>query len=315
MEPNQEKLLAVEDSGGRGRRPAVLRTICVFCGSRTGNRPSFSAAALDLGKQLVMSRDRSARTSNALADGCPMIYEHACPAGAFGVFTVFYTVSYFVYHKRTHRPLMIDRCLCIYACTPQVARQLDLVYGGGSGGLMGLVSKTVHDGGRHVLGYVRIVSIARGIVSDIDLVEPSTYDCSRSVHVSGETLGEVKVVRDMHERKSEMAKHADAFVALPGGYGTIEELLEIIAWAQLGIHNKPVGLLNVDGYYNSLLSLFDKGVEEGFIDAAARNIFVLADTAADLLTRLTAATAVVDDDEGGEQDDGAAAAGAKAKRS
>lgn len=133
-------------------------------------------------------------------------------------------------------------------------------------------------------------------------------------------MGEVKVVRDMHERKSEMAKHSDAFVALPGGYGTIEELLEIIAWAQLGIHNKPVGLLNVDGYYNSLLSLFDKGVEEGFIDAAERNIFVLADTADELLTKLTeaaaatAARADIDDDAGNDHK-GLEAAGIKRKRS
>lgn len=207
--------------------------MCVFCGSRPGNRPSFSAAALDLGNQLV-------------------------------------------------------------------ERQLDLVYGGGSGGLMGLVSKAVHDGGRHVLGVIPSALLPQ--------------------EVSGETLGEVKVVRDMHERKSEMAKHSDAFVALPGGYGTIEELLEIIAWAQLGIHNKPVGLLNVDGYYNSLLSLFDKGVEEGFIDAAERNIFVLADTADELLTKLTeaaaatAARADIDDDAGNDHK-GLEAAGIKRKRS
>ncbi|GJN23650.1 hypothetical protein PR202_gb11315 [Eleusine coracana subsp. coracana] len=143
--------------------------------------------------------------------------------------------------------------------------------------------------------------------------------------VSGETLGEVKVVRDMHERKAEMAKHSDAFIALPGGYGTIEELLEIIAWAQLGIHNKPVGLLNVDGYYNSLLSLFDKGVEEGFIEAAARDIFVMADTAGELLTKLTEARQLVvaaaaaeeeaDDADGGDKDAAAAVAGLKRKRS
>ncbi|KAK2651633.1 hypothetical protein Ddye_011489 [Dipteronia dyeriana] len=83
----------------------------------------------------------------------------------------------------------------------------------------------------------------------------------------------------MHQRKSEMAKQADAFIALPGGYGTMEELLEVITWSQLGIHEKPVGLLNVDGYYNSLLALFDKGVEEGFIDDSVRNILVMADNA------------------------------------
>ncbi|OAY83912.1 putative cytokinin riboside 5'-monophosphate phosphoribohydrolase LOG4, partial [Ananas comosus] len=104
--------------------------------------------------------------------------------------------------------------------------------------------------------------------------------------ISGETVGEVKIVADMHERKKEMSKHADAFIALPGGYGTMEELLEIIAWSQLGIHEKPVGLLNVDGYYNSLLALFDKGVEEGFIEDSARHIVVIADNAEELMRKM-----------------------------
>ncbi|KAI4966517.1 hypothetical protein ZWY2020_040687 [Hordeum vulgare] len=228
MEATQEKATA----GSDGPRP--VRAVCVFCGSRAGNRPSFSAAALDLRKQLV---------------------RYIVPADA-----------------------------------NRSGRQLDLVYGGGSGSLMGLVSKAV-DGNRHVL---RVIPSA---------LLPE--------EVSGETLGEVKVVRDMHERKSEMAKHSDAFIALPGGYGTIEELLEIITWAQLGIHNKPVGLLNVDGYYNSLLSLFDKGVEEGFIDDASRNIFVLADNAADLLqAHGRGRTAHL----GGDDPNGTAAAGVKRKR-
>ncbi|CAN0864690.1 Probable cytokinin riboside 5'-monophosphate phosphoribohydrolase LOGL6 [Linum grandiflorum] len=104
--------------------------------------------------------------------------------------------------------------------------------------------------------------------------------------ISGGAIGEVKIVADMHQRKAAMAKHSDAFIALPGGYGTMEELLEIIAWSQLGIHDKPVGLLNVDGYYNSLLALFDKGVEEGFITDTAREIVVIADTPAELITKM-----------------------------
>uniref|UniRef100_A0A6V7QUP5 Cytokinin riboside 5'-monophosphate phosphoribohydrolase n=1 Tax=Ananas comosus var. bracteatus TaxID=296719 RepID=A0A6V7QUP5_ANACO len=94
----------------------------------------------------------------------------------------------------------------------------------------------------------------------------------------GETVGEVRAVSGMHQRKAEMARQADAFIALPGGYGTLEELLEVITWAQLGIHDKPVGLLNVDGYYNSLLSFVDKAVDEGFITPAARHIVVSAPT-------------------------------------
>ncbi|KAL3324983.1 hypothetical protein AABB24_038877 [Solanum stoloniferum] len=147
-----------------------------------------------------------------------------------------------------------------------VSRNIDLVYGGGSIGLMGLVSQAVYSGGRHVLGVIPRTLMPR--------------------EITGETVGEVKAVADMHQRKAEMAKHSDAFIALPGGYGTLEELLEVIAWSQLGIHDKPVGLLNVDGYYNSLLAFIDKAVEEGFICPNARQIFVSAPTAKELMNKL-----------------------------
>ncbi|KAL9395070.1 hypothetical protein Peur_014355 [Populus x canadensis] len=147
-----------------------------------------------------------------------------------------------------------------------VERNIDLVYGGGSIGLMGLVSQAVYDGGRHVLGVIPKTLMPR--------------------EITGETVGEVKAVSGMHQRKAEMARQADAFIALPGGYGTLEELLEVITWAQLGIHDKPVGLLNVDGYYNSLLSFIDKAVDEGFITPAARHIIVSAHTAQELMCLL-----------------------------
>lgn len=147
-----------------------------------------------------------------------------------------------------------------------VARNIDLVYGGGSVGLMGLVSQAVYSGGRHVIGVIPKTLMPR--------------------EITGETVGEVKEVGDMHQRKAEMARQSDAFIALPGGYGTLEELLEVITWAQLGIHDKPVGLLNVDGYYNALLSFIDKAVEEGFIKPTARHIIVLAPTPKELLNKL-----------------------------
>ncbi|KAJ6736373.1 CYTOKININ RIBOSIDE 5'-MONOPHOSPHATE PHOSPHORIBOHYDROLASE [Salix viminalis] len=131
---------------------------------------------------------------------------------------------------------------------------------------MGLVSQAVHDGGRHVLGVIPKTLMPR--------------------EITGETVGEVRAVSGMHQRKAEMARQADAFIALPGGYGTLEELLEVITWAQLGIHDKPVGLLNVDGYYNSLLSFIDKAVDEGFITPAARHIIVSAHTAQELMCLL-----------------------------
>ncbi|KAL1541301.1 Cytokinin riboside 5'-monophosphate phosphoribohydrolase log1 [Salvia divinorum] len=147
-----------------------------------------------------------------------------------------------------------------------VSRSIDLVYGGGSIGLMGLVSQAVHDGGCHVTGVIPKTLMPR--------------------ELTGQTVGKVKAVADMHQRKAEMAKHSDAFIALPGGYGTLEELLEVITWAQLGIHDKPVGLLNVDGYYNSLLSFIDKAVEEGFISPNARHIIESAPTAKELVKKL-----------------------------
>ncbi|XP_021730774.1 cytokinin riboside 5'-monophosphate phosphoribohydrolase LOG1-like [Chenopodium quinoa] len=147
-----------------------------------------------------------------------------------------------------------------------VSRNIDLVYGGGSIGLMGLVSQAVHSGGRHVIGVIPKTLMPR--------------------EITGETVGEVKAVADMHQRKAEMARHSDAFIALPGGYGTLEELLEVITWAQLGIHDKPVGLLNVDGYYNSLLTFIDQAVEEEFISPSARHIIVSAPTAEELVKKL-----------------------------
>ncbi|KAH7298436.1 hypothetical protein KP509_25G043100 [Ceratopteris richardii] len=163
--------------------------------------------------------------------------------------------------------------LACYSCF-QVERKINLVYGGGSVGLMGLVSKTVYEGGRHVIGVIP------------KALMPS--------EISGETVGELRVVADMHQRKAEMARHADAFIALPGGYGTLEELLEMTTWSQLGIHDKPVGLLNVDGYYNALLALLDKGVEEGFIKPSARHIIVSAPSAKEVISKMEEFEAVHD---------------------
>ncbi|KAH7665751.1 Cytokinin riboside 5'-monophosphate phosphoribohydrolase LOG protein, partial [Dioscorea alata] len=147
-----------------------------------------------------------------------------------------------------------------------VLKNIDLVYGGGSIGLMGLISQTVFNGGRDVIGVILKALIGR--------------------EITGITVGEVKPVIDMHHRKTEMGSYADAFIALPGGYGTLEELFEVISWAQLGIHNKPIGLLNVDGYYNSLLSFIDKILEEGFINLAARQIIISSSNAKELIENL-----------------------------
>ncbi|KAK4759545.1 hypothetical protein SAY87_022676 [Trapa incisa] len=152
-----------------------------------------------------------------------------------------------------------------------VSRNIDLVYGGGRRGLMGLVS--------HAVLRMYYAACMHACICHFKLnwiIVQST----------GETVEEEKAVADMHQRKAEMARHSDAFIALPGGYDTLEELLEVITWAQLRIHDKPVGLLNVDGYYNSLLSFIDKAVEEGFISPSARQIVVSAPTARELVKKL-----------------------------
>ncbi|KAH7659958.1 Cytokinin riboside 5'-monophosphate phosphoribohydrolase LOG protein [Dioscorea alata] len=113
-------------------------------------------------------------------------------------------------------------------------KNINLVYGGGKIGLMGLISQTLFDGGRHVSGVI--------------------HKALMDKEITGVTIEDIKPVENMHQRKAKMTLHADAFIAMPGGYDTFEELFEVITWAQLGIHSKPVGLLNIDGYYNSLLS-------------------------------------------------------------
>ncbi|XP_073393871.1 probable cytokinin riboside 5'-monophosphate phosphoribohydrolase LOGL10 [Physcomitrium patens] len=154
-----------------------------------------------------------------------------------------------------------------------VNRKIDLVYGGGSIGLMGQVAQTVKAGGGQVCGVIPKALIGK--------------------ELTGNTVGELIAVPDMHSRKAEMARQADAFIALPGGYGTLEELVEVITWNQLGIHRKPVGLLNVDGFYDTLLTFFDKQMEEEFFDSSSRSIVVSAPTASELLDKLEAYTPIL----------------------
>jgi uncharacterized protein (TIGR00730 family) len=147
-----------------------------------------------------------------------------------------------------------------------LARNLGLVYGGGAVGLMGLLADTVLEGGGHVIGV-----IPRPLVD-------------REVAHTG--LSELRVVASMHERKAQMTQLSDAFIALPGGLGTLEELFEIWTWAQLGIHRKPCGLLNAEGYYDHLLKFLDHAVAENFIEAKNRGMMTLASGGDALLDQL-----------------------------
>lgn len=142
-------------------------------------------------------------------------------------------------------------------------RGLTLVYGGGDIGLMGILAEAVLQAGGRVIG----------------VIPQSLVD--REVAHHGVT--ELRIVNTMHERKAMMADLADAFVALPGGMGTFEELCEILTWAQLGIHRKPIGLLNVAGYWQPFVNLLDHAVEEGFLKPAHRELLLVETDAARLL--------------------------------
>jgi uncharacterized protein (TIGR00730 family) len=180
--------------------PFTLQRICVFTGSRPGDRPEYAAHARALGEALAR-------------------------------------------------------------------RQIDLVYGGGHVGLMGILADATLAAGGDAIGVIPEALLAR------ELAHPS--------------LTHLHVVGTMHERKAMMATLADAFIALPGGFGTLEELFEVVTWAQLGIHAKPVGLLNTAGFFDSLLTFLRRAVDEGFIPAQHTALFVTRDDPVPLLDALT----------------------------
>jgi uncharacterized protein (TIGR00730 family) len=145
-------------------------------------------------------------------------------------------------------------------------RHLGLVYGGARIGLMGVLANAVLHSGGHVTGVIPAA-----------LVE-------KEVGHSG--LGDLRVVSSMHERKAMMADLADGFIALPGGWGTLDEFFEILTWAQLGIHQKPCGLLNVQGYFDGLLSFVEHSMNEGFVRREYRSMLSVSESAASLLDML-----------------------------
>ena len=150
--------------------------------------------------------------------------------------------------------------------TELARRGLGLVYGGGNVGLMGMIADSMLRAGGEVIGVIPQSLVAR--------------------EVAHHGVSELRVVDTMHQRKALMNELSDAFIALPGGFGTLDEFFEILTWSQLGIHSKPSGLLNVCGYYDSLLAMLDHAVTERFLRPAHRAL-VLADSDADsLLQRL-----------------------------
>lgn len=145
-------------------------------------------------------------------------------------------------------------------------RKIGLVYGGGRVGLMGAIADGALEGGGHVLG----------------IIPQSLVD--RELAHKG--LSELQIVGSMHERKAAMAQVAEGFSALPGGFGTLDELFEIITWGQLGFHRKPIALLNVGGYFNPLLTFIEHMSTEGFIKPEHRAAVLVKNEVDDLLDTL-----------------------------
>lgn len=148
-----------------------------------------------------------------------------------------------------------------------VCNNYELVYGGANIGLMGQVADSVMLGG----------GVAIGVIPE-----------SFAHRVSHQGLTELHIVGSMHERKTMMFDLSDAFIALPGGFGTLEEMMELLTWAQLGIHKKPYGLINVDGYYDAFLLFLDTAVSTGFIKREHREMLLVATDPEDMLAQIEA---------------------------
>src|SRR5450631_2451172 len=152
-----------------------------------------------------------------------------------------------------------------------VRRQIGLVYGGARVGLMGALADAVLAAHGHVTGVI-----------------PEALAVKEVAH---EGLSDLRVVASMHERKALMADLSDGFIALPGGWGTLEEFFEVLTWAQLGLHQKPCGLLNVNGYFDGLLAFLDDALEEGFVRREKGSMVLVSSSVAsivDLLERYQA---------------------------
>jgi len=178
-----------------------MKRVCVFCGSSTGARPAYAAAARRLGELLAK-------------------------------------------------------------------RGLGLVYGGGCIGLMGAIADAVLAKGGEVIG----------VIPDALMQREIGHRGATRLHV----------VESMHERKALMADLSDAFIAMPGGYGTLEEICEIVTWSQLGIQVKPCGFLNVEDYWNGFLQFLDHAVDEGFLRLENRNLIQVASEPEEMLKKLHA---------------------------
>ncbi len=151
-------------------------------------------------------------------------------------------------------------------CIELVQRQITIVYGGGNTGLMGAVANSALAAGGKVVGVIPQVLVDQ--------------------EVAHTGLSDLRIVKSMHERKSLMSDLSDAFIALPGGLGTLEEFCEVATWTQLGFHRKACGLLNIEGFYDNLLCFLDHATEEKFIRSEHRKIFIAEKNPVKLISKL-----------------------------
>ena len=152
-----------------------------------------------------------------------------------------------------------------YLAKTMCEREIGLVYGGAAVGVMGALANAVLGAGGEAIGVI-----------------PKSLAVKEVAH---DNLTELHVVSSMHERKAMMAELAEGFIALPGGWGTLEEIFEILTWAQLGFHEKPCGLLNIEGYYDGLISFLDNAIEQQFVREVCRPMLMTSHDPVDLLNQ------------------------------
>lgn len=146
------------------------------------------------------------------------------------------------------------------------SRKLGLVYGGAKIGLMGVVADAVLACNGKVIGVLP--------------------DFLKQKEVAHDNLTELIIVKSMHERKLKMHELSDGVIALPGGFGTFDELFEMLTWGQLGLHKKPIGLLNIDGFYDDLVSMIEKMVDKGFLTVQSMQLLLICDDMEELLNKM-----------------------------
>lgn len=162
--------------------------------------------------------------------------------------------------RPAHREVALELGKCI------AQHGLRLVYGGGNLGLMGVLADAVLSAGGEVIGVIPEILVQK--------------------EAAHRALTQLFIVPSMHERKAQMAERSDAFIALSGGLGTLDELFEILTWAQLGFHQKPCGLLNINGYYDHLIAFLDHAVAEGFVKSSHRDALLVSDSPSALLEQI-----------------------------